>query len=169
MAQFGCTCSIHVNRLMQNIYHFGLELIFSFHDQACGFEGYYGATNEAIWLWADNKEKGSFAATTTCCLNATCYVPFNVCSTSACSLGSCCSASPAASAPAPALPAPPKPAQSSHLPLKCPMAGTFYRSPAPGEPPFVKVRSCVSKSTILNLSLLEKSTSVLYVQWWIQK
>lgn len=78
-------------------------------------------------------------------------------------------ASPAASAPAPALPAPPKPAQSSHLPLKCPMAGTFYRSPAPGEPPFVKVRFCVSKSTILNLSLLEKSTSVLYVQWWIQK
>ncbi|XP_022888764.1 uncharacterized protein LOC111404215 isoform X1 [Olea europaea var. sylvestris] len=23
-------------------------------------------------------------------------------------------------------------------PLKCPMAGTFYRSPAPGEPPFMK-------------------------------
>lgn len=28
----------------------------------------------------------------------------------------------------------------SHPPLKCPMAGTFYRSPGPGEPPFVKVR-----------------------------
>lgn len=27
---------------------------------------------------------------------------------------------------------------SSHPPLKCPMAGTFYRSPGPGEPPFVK-------------------------------
>lgn len=26
----------------------------------------------------------------------------------------------------------------SHPPLKCPMAGTFYRSPGPGEPPFVK-------------------------------
>ncbi|KAL0403377.1 UNVERIFIED_CONTAM: Biotin carboxyl carrier protein of acetyl-CoA carboxylase 1, chloroplastic [Sesamum radiatum] len=37
-------------------------------------------------------------------------------------------------------PAPPKaqPSKSSHPPLKCPMAGTFYRSPAPGEPPFVK-------------------------------
>lgn len=30
-------------------------------------------------------------------------------------------------------------AKSTHLPLKCPMAGTFYTSPAPGEPPFVKV------------------------------
>lgn len=43
------------------------------------------------------------------------------------------------SAPAPALPAPAKANASSHPPLKCPMAGTFYRSPAPGEPPFVKV------------------------------
>lgn len=52
-------------------------------------------------------------------------------------------------APAPALaPAAPTPstsssavksAKSSLPPLKCPMAGTFYRSPAPGEPPFVKV------------------------------
>lgn len=32
-----------------------------------------------------------------------------------------------------------KSAKSSHPPLKCPMAGTFYRSPGPGEPPFVKV------------------------------
>lgn len=52
----------------------------------------------------------------------------------------------AASAPAisppskatPALPSPTKSA-SSHPPLKCPMAGTFYRCPGPGEPPFVKV------------------------------
>lgn len=41
--------------------------------------------------------------------------------------------------PKPALPAPTKSSGSSHPPLKCPMAGTFYRSPAPGEPPFVKV------------------------------
>lgn len=59
--------------------------------------------------------------------------------------------------PAPSVPAPPpsgqasaaptparslaasKSAKSSLPPLKCPMAGTFYRSPAPGEPPFVKV------------------------------
>lgn len=39
---------------------------------------------------------------------------------------------------APALPAPKK-STSSHPPLKSPMAGTFYRNPGPGEPPFVKV------------------------------
>jgi acetyl-CoA carboxylase biotin carboxyl carrier protein len=38
----------------------------------------------------------------------------------------------------PALP-PPKNSASSHPPLKCPMAGTFYRCPGPGEPPFVQV------------------------------
>lgn len=43
------------------------------------------------------------------------------------------------SASAPALPAPAKANTSSHPPLKCPMAGTFYRCAAPGEPPFVKV------------------------------
>lgn len=48
-------------------------------------------------------------------------------------------ATPAPSAPAPALPAPAKTSASSHPPLKCPMAGTFYRCPGPGEPPFVKV------------------------------
>ncbi|XP_076885869.1 biotin carboxyl carrier protein of acetyl-CoA carboxylase 1, chloroplastic-like [Bidens hawaiensis] len=48
---------------------------------------------------------------------------------------------PAASASPPALPAPAKP-KSSHPPLKCPMAGTFYRAPAPGAPPFVKVNIC---------------------------
>ena len=48
-------------------------------------------------------------------------------------------ASPPPSKPAPALPSPAKPSSSSHPPLKCPMAGTFYRSPGPGEPPFVKV------------------------------
>ncbi|KAJ7978715.1 Biotin carboxyl carrier protein of acetyl-CoA carboxylase [Quillaja saponaria] len=39
-----------------------------------------------------------------------------------------------------------KPAsKSSHPPLKCPMAGTFYRSPAPGAPSFVKVGDMVKK------------------------
>lgn len=47
---------------------------------------------------------------------------------------------PAPPSPTPsASPSPVKSAKSSHPPLKCPMAGTFYRSPAPGEPPFVKV------------------------------
>nr|KJB66285.1 hypothetical protein B456_010G135200 [Gossypium raimondii] len=44
----------------------------------------------------------------------------------------------AAPTPAPSLAAS-KSAKSSLPPFKCPMAGTFYRSPAPGEPPFVKV------------------------------
>lgn len=38
---------------------------------------------------------------------------------------------------------------SSHPPLKSPMAGTFYRSPGPGEPPFVKVGDKVQKGQIV--------------------
>lgn len=45
---------------------------------------------------------------------------------------------PSVSTPAPPAPTPAKP-KSSHPPMKCPMAGTFYRSPAPGAPSFVKV------------------------------
>ncbi|XXG63464.1 hypothetical protein AAC387_Pa05g1654 [Persea americana] len=59
----------------------------------------------------------------------------------------------AASAPAstapPALPAPAKSSKSSHPPLKCPMAGTFYGCPAPGEPPFVKVGDKVQKGQVI--------------------
>ena len=48
--------------------------------------------------------------------------------------------SPASSSPAPSpAAAPPAAAKSSHPPLKSPMAGTFYRSPGPGQSPFVKV------------------------------
>lgn len=59
-------------------------------------------------------------------------------------------ASPASSAPAspPALPSPSKP-KSSRPPLKCPMAGTFYRAPAPGAPPFVKVGDKVKKGQVV--------------------
>ncbi|CAK7340173.1 unnamed protein product [Dovyalis caffra] len=58
--------------------------------------------------------------------------------------------SPAPSAPVPS-PSPPasKPAKSSHPALKCPMAGTFYRSPGPGEPPFVKVGDKVQKGQVV--------------------
>ncbi|GFQ00385.1 biotin carboxyl carrier protein of acetyl-coa carboxylase 1 chloroplastic [Phtheirospermum japonicum] len=49
-------------------------------------------------------------------------------------------------APSPTKAQPPK---SSHPPLKCPMAGTFYRSPGPGEPPFVKVGDKVKKGQVL--------------------
>lgn len=57
------------------------------------------------------------------------------------------SAAPTPSPPA-LLPVPPAPAKpkSSHPPFKCPMAGTFYRAPAPGAPAFVKVNFfiCIS-------------------------
>lgn len=52
------------------------------------------------------------------------------------------------SASAPALPVPAKP-KSSHPPMKCPMAGTFYRSPAPGAPAFVKVGDKVQKGQVI--------------------
>ncbi|KAL7215616.1 hypothetical protein ACSBR1_027713 [Camellia fascicularis] len=61
----------------------------------------------------------------------------------------------APSAPTPSAPSvslsPPavKAAKSSLPPLKCPMAGTFYRSPAPGEPPLVKVGDKVQKGQVL--------------------
>ncbi|MFN9621342.1 MAG: acetyl-CoA carboxylase biotin carboxyl carrier protein [Cyanobacteriota bacterium] len=48
---------------------------------------------------------------------------------------------PVASAPLPAAVAPPPPAAAASRgdlqPITAPMVGTFYRSPAPGEPPFV--------------------------------
>ncbi|KAJ0643579.1 putative acetyl-CoA carboxylase [Helianthus annuus] len=57
---------------------------------------------------------------------------------------------PSASASAPAAPSPtPAKPKSSHPPLKCPMAGTFYRSPAPGTPPFVKVGDKVQKGQVI--------------------
>lgn len=69
-------------------------------------------------------------------------------------------ATPAASAAAPAAasspspsaisPSPPsKSVKSSLPPFKCPMAGTFYRSPAPGEPSFVKVGDKVQKGQVV--------------------
>ncbi|XP_071733171.1 biotin carboxyl carrier protein of acetyl-CoA carboxylase 1, chloroplastic-like isoform X2 [Rutidosis leptorrhynchoides] len=60
-------------------------------------------------------------------------------------------APPSAAAPSaspPTLPAASKP-KSSHPPLKCPMAGTFYRAPAPGAPPFVKVGDKVQKGQVI--------------------
>ncbi|KAJ6852044.1 biotin carboxyl carrier protein of acetyl-CoA carboxylase 1, chloroplastic-like [Iris pallida] len=57
--------------------------------------------------------------------------------------------SPSPAVSAPALPAPAKGSKSSHPPLKCPMAGTFYRCPAPGEPAFVKVGDKVKKGQVV--------------------
>ncbi|KAK9107322.1 hypothetical protein Syun_023333 [Stephania yunnanensis] len=56
---------------------------------------------------------------------------------------------PTSAAPVPQLPAPSKAGKSSLPPLKCPMAGTFYRSPGPGEPPFVKVGDKVQKGQVV--------------------
>ncbi|XVE83695.1 hypothetical protein DITRI_Ditri16bG0107300 [Diplodiscus trichospermus] len=58
-------------------------------------------------------------------------------------------ASPAPLAAAPSSPPPAKTSNSSHPSLKCPMAGTFYRSPAPGEQPFVKVGDKVQKGQVV--------------------
>ncbi|XP_038692393.1 biotin carboxyl carrier protein of acetyl-CoA carboxylase 1, chloroplastic-like isoform X2 [Tripterygium wilfordii] len=56
---------------------------------------------------------------------------------------------PSPSAPAASPPSAAKPSKSSTPPLKCPMAGTFYRSAAPGEPPFVKVGDKIQKGQVL--------------------
>ncbi|KAJ0578112.1 putative acetyl-CoA carboxylase [Helianthus annuus] len=50
---------------------------------------------------------------------------------------------------APSAPATPSKPKSSHPPLKSPMAGTFYRSPAPNAPPFVKVGDKVKKGQVV--------------------
>ncbi|XP_076947617.1 biotin carboxyl carrier protein of acetyl-CoA carboxylase 1, chloroplastic-like [Bidens hawaiensis] len=55
---------------------------------------------------------------------------------------------PPQSAPAPPSPTPAKP-KSSFPPLKSPMAGTFYQSPAPGAPPFAKVGDKVKKGQVI--------------------
>ncbi|XWS32951.1 hypothetical protein CRYUN_Cryun22dG0034900 [Craigia yunnanensis] len=62
-------------------------------------------------------------------------------------------AAPAPTSPAPSALAPSshslaKTGNSSHPPFKCPMVGTFYRSPAPGEPPFIKVGDEVHKGQV---------------------
>eukprot|EP00897_Mesotaenium_endlicherianum_P003457 jgi/Mesen1/3139/ME000184S02206 len=56
---------------------------------------------------------------------------------------------PAASEPAAAPEAPAGPVPSSLPPMRSPMAGTFYRSPAPGEPAFVKVGDRVQKGQVV--------------------
>lgn len=59
-------------------------------------------------------------------------------------------ATPAAPAPAPALPTPPKeePEEDLHM-VHSPIVGTFYESPSPGAPPFVKPGDMVSVGQVL--------------------
>lgn len=66
-------------------------------------------------------------------------------------------AEPQAPAPAPAAPAQPAaasapaaaPAAEGGLVVEAPMLGTFYRSPKPGEPPFVQVGDQVTPDTVV--------------------
>lgn len=54
-------------------------------------------------------------------------------------------ATPAAEAPAAAAPQPAAPAASNTVIIKSPMIGTFYRSPKPGEPPFINVGDTITE------------------------
>jgi acetyl-CoA carboxylase biotin carboxyl carrier protein len=59
-------------------------------------------------------------------------------------------ARPSAPAPAPAAPAAPaKPAEKPGHVMTSPFVGTFYRTPAPDQPPFVEVGSVVKKGQVL--------------------
>ena len=58
------------------------------------------------------------------------------------------SAAPADPAPAAASSAPATPAEKLHT-LKSPIVGTFYDSPAPGSPPFVKIGDTVEVGQVL--------------------
>ncbi|XP_073273900.1 biotin carboxyl carrier protein of acetyl-CoA carboxylase, chloroplastic-like [Primulina huaijiensis] len=49
----------------------------------------------------------------------------------------------------PTLPPAPTKLKSAHPPFKCPMAGNFYRSPAPGAPAFVKVGDKIQKGQVI--------------------
>jgi acetyl-CoA carboxylase biotin carboxyl carrier protein len=55
----------------------------------------------------------------------------------------------AAPAPAVSSPADSIPLAAEHPPMLSPMAGTFYRSPGPGEPQFVKVGDKVTKGQVV--------------------
>ena len=58
-------------------------------------------------------------------------------------------ARPSAPAPAPAAAAPAKPAEKPGQVMTSPFVGTFYRTPAPDQPPFVEVGSVVKKGQVL--------------------
>lgn len=39
--------------------------------------------------------------------------------------------------------------ETEHIPIKSPMVGTFYRAPAPDEPPYVEVGDVVNEETVV--------------------
>lgn len=57
----------------------------------------------------------------------------------------------AAAVPAASSPAAPTPAVTGPDVLTAPLLGTFYRSPRPGEPPFVEVGSKVEPETVVGI------------------
>lgn len=60
-------------------------------------------------------------------------------------------AAPPAPTPEPAAPSPPPPAAVDGVEIASPMAGTFYRSPAPGEPPFVNEGDRVTQGQTIGI------------------
>ncbi|XP_042993171.1 biotin carboxyl carrier protein of acetyl-CoA carboxylase, chloroplastic-like isoform X3 [Carya illinoinensis] len=59
-----------------------------------------------------------------------------------------------------------KSAKSSLPPLKCPMAGTFYRSPGPSEPPFVQIGDKVQKGQVL--CIIEAMKLMNEIEWSVR-
>lgn len=55
----------------------------------------------------------------------------------------------ASSTPEPATAAPEEEEQKEYLEIKSPMVGTFYRSPSPDKPPFVKIGGLIEKGDVV--------------------
>lgn len=80
-------------------------------------------------------------------------------------------AAPVAPSPPPSAPPPAAAAEAaapSGLPMKSPMAGTFYRSPAPGEPSFVKVGDRVQKGQVICIVEAMKLMNEIEVNFFVQ-
>jgi acetyl-CoA carboxylase biotin carboxyl carrier protein len=55
-------------------------------------------------------------------------------------------------------------ASSAHV-ISAPMVGTFYRSPSPGEPPFVNIGSKVSKGDPICIIEVMKLFNTIHAEW----
>lgn len=53
---------------------------------------------------------------------------------------------------------------ASHV-VSAPMVGTFYRSPSPGEPPFVEIGSKVSKGDPICIIEVMKLFTTIHAEW----
>ncbi|HWB44531.1 MAG TPA: acetyl-CoA carboxylase biotin carboxyl carrier protein [Hyphomicrobiaceae bacterium] len=68
-------------------------------------------------------------------------------------------------APAPQAPALRAKAQATSNVVLAPMVGTFYRSPSPGEPPFVEVGSKVNKGDPICIIEVMKLFTTISAEW----